>query len=196
MEISIKKDQEFIILSSSVTNATKCTVVDTCDDSNFQIKLKTQEPYSPQEKVDLFSVAGSGVQYFETIIQKVEKNFLTIKMPEKYSLIQRREYTRAEISKNILIYTEDKTIRATITDISAGGMCLQTETEMNTKTDYQTDINLDKNLFVSCKFRPIRVNLGQENKYTVSGRFKLIKNIDRVAIAQYCLTKQAEEQNK
>ena len=35
----------------------------------------------------------------------------------------------------------------------------------------------------------------EDNKFKVSGQFKLIKNIDRVALAQYCLKKQAEREH-
>ena len=74
-------------------------------------------------------------------------------------------------------------------------MCLISDTKMDTKKQYQTDIKLEKNLAVSCQFKPVRVVEQEDNKFKVSGQFKLIKNIDRVALAQYCLKKQAEKEH-
>ena len=62
--------------------------------------------------------------------------------------------------------------------------------------DYKFDICLEKDISVSCKFRPIRVNLKEDKRYFVSGRFTLIRNIDRVAIMQFCMKKTSENQNK
>lgn len=196
MEIKIEKSQEFIILSKEVTNATKCIVTDISESENFNIELVSDERYKQNEEVELFTVSGSGVLYFSTKLENADGRKLTVKYPQKSSLIQRREYTRVEIRKNILIYTDKKNIRATIIDISAGGMCIISDTKMEKNINYQTDINLDKNLSISCKFKPIRVVPTEDKKFKVSGQFKLIKNIDRVALAQYCLKKVAETEQK
>lgn len=192
MEIQIEKSQEFIILSKDVTNATRCIVTDIPDSETFNVELVSDERYKQNEDVELFAVSGSGVLYFGTKLENIDGRKLTIKFPKNSSLIQRREYTRVEIRKNILIYTDEKTIRATIIDISAGGMCLISDTEMDKNTSYQTDINLEKNLSISCKFKPVRIVPTEDKKFRISGQFKLIRNIDRVALAQYCLKKIAE----
>lgn len=196
MSTSVVKDQEFIIISSEVTNAAKATVTEVFDDESFNLKLKTQERYSSGEQVDLFAVSGSGVICLSSELKSVDGKILTVLKPYKEKDIQRREYLRVELNKNILIYTEGKTIRATVLDISAGGVCIISDTKMETDVDYKFDINLEKDISISCKFRPIRVNLEEDNKYKVSGKFKLIKNIDRVAIMQFCMKKVSEMQNK
>lgn len=196
MEKQIEKEQEFIILSKDVTNATRCIVKDITEGENFKVELASEERYKKDEEVDMFAVSGSGVLYFNSELENADGKTLTVKYPKKSTLIQRREYTRAEIRKNILIYTDKKTIRATIIDISAGGMCLISDTEMDKNTSYQTDINLEKNLSVSCNFQPVRIVPSEDNKFKVSGQFKLIKNIDRVALAQYCLKKNTETEQK
>lgn len=144
METIISKNQEFIIISREVTNASKCTVTNVSDKNYFDVKLVSDEKYTPDENVELFAVSGSGILYFETKLKNADGRILTVNFPEKTSLIQRREYTRVDINKNILIYTDEKTIRATITDISAGGMCMITDYPMDLKVNYQTDINLEK----------------------------------------------------
>ena len=196
MNTAVVKDQEFIIVSSEVTNATKGVVTEVFDDKSFNLELVSQERYKEGEQVDLFAVSGSGVIYLSAELKSVDNKTLTVNKPDKEIDIQRREYLRVEINKNILIYTDEKTIRATVLDISAGGVCLTTDTKMSTDIDYQFDISLGKDVLVSCKFRPIRVNLLDNNMYKVSGKFKLIKNVDRVAIMQFCMKKVSEMQNK
>lgn len=196
MNTAVVKDQEFIIISSEVTNAAKGVVTEVFDDESFSLELKSSERYSANEKVDLFAVSGSGVICLESELKSVDGKTLMVLKPFKEKDIQRREYLRVELNKNILIYTDEKTIRATVLDISAGGAAMITDTEMKKDFDYKFDITLEKDILISCKFRPIRVNLKEENKYFVSGKFTLIKNIDRVAIMQFCMKKTSENQNK
>ena len=196
MQKMVVENQELIILSSEVTNATRCKVVEISPENVVTVELETKEIYKDNEDVELFAVSGSGVLYFKTSLISADKQILTLKMPENYGLIQRREYTRVEISKKILIKSETKNIRAEITDISAGGMRLITDTSMDCKKDYNIDLKLEDNLGISAVFQPVRVKSSENNKFTVSGKFSLITNINRVALAQYCLKKQTEAQNK
>lgn len=196
MNTAVVKDQEFIIISSAVTNAARGVVTSVFEDGSFTLELESSEKYCSGEQVDLFAVSGSGVMCFSSELKSVKDRTLTVLKPYWEKDIQRREYIRVEINKNILIYTEGKTIRATVTDISAGGAALLTDTEMKKDTDYKFDISLEKQNLISCKFRPIRVNLREDKRYMVSGKFTLIKNIDRVVIMQYCMKKSSENQNK
>ena len=196
MKTAVVKDQEFIIISSEVTNAAKGIVTDIFDDESFTLELKSQERFFAGEQVDLFAVSGSGVVCLASELKSVDDKILTVLKPVKEKDIQRREYLRVELNKNILIYSDDRTIRATVLDISAGGAALVTDVEMKKDFDYKFDICLEKDISVSCKFRPIRVNLKEDKRYFVSGRFTLIRNIDRVAIMQFCMKKTSENQNK
>lgn len=197
MNETVVKNQELIIISPVVTNATYCIVTDIFDDQSFQVKLSSKENFSAGDAVDLFATAGSGVLFFSSSLINSDNNTLIVSKPKNVTVIQRREYTRVEINKNILIDNEDKKIRATIVDISAGGMRLLSESEMSQNKDYQVNFSLESNLSISCKFRPVRISfLNDEKKYSIPGKFKLIKNIDRVALMQYCMKKQSELLNK
>ena len=197
MKNFIAKDKELIILSLDITNATKCCVTENITEEDFEVVLKTDEKYNENDYVDLFATSGSGILFFTSKIKKNDDKKLKILNPEKYTLIQRREYTRAEINKNILINNnQGKNIRATIKDISAGGMSLITNEEMQKTQSYKIDLNLEQNLEFSCHFKPIRIKILNDEKYSISGKFSLIKNIDRIALAQYCLKKASEHQNK
>ncbi len=195
--MTLCKNQEIIILSEEVTNATKGIVTEIFDDESLQIELSSKEKYSAGKKVDLFSVAGSGVNFFSSVLKEADKTNLILEKPEIIRVIQRREYTRAEISKNILIEDDGKKIRAEITDISAGGMRLLSDTEMSDNKSYKTDISLDSNIYISCMFKPVRINYEKDkSKFSISGKFTLIKNIDRVTLIQFCMKKQSEMQSK
>jgi len=197
MTNTVSENQEFIILSPKVTNATRCRVTELFDDESFKVELISKERYSDGESVDLFSVAGSGIIYLSSDLKSADKKFLIINKPLRSTVIQRREYTRVEVHKNILINHENKNIRAEIVDISAGGMRLFADKEMFADMDYQVDICLETRVNFSCKFSPVRIIYDEkEKKYNVSGKFKLIKNIDRVALAQFCMKKQSENSNE
>lgn len=193
----VAENQEFIILSPKVTNAAKCKIKEIFDDGSFLVELNTKEYYKNGDKVDLFSVIGSGVQYLTSVLRKTDNQLLTVEKPSKTVLIQRREYARVEIHKNILIPYNGKNIRAEILDISAGGMRLLSETEMQNNFDYDVSINIENNVNFSCKFLPIRIVFDEKmKKYSISGKFQLLKNIDKVALIQFCMKKQSELQNK
>jgi len=195
MENIIVKDKEYIILSSLVTNATRCVVTDIKDDKFFA-EIRTDEEYKDGETVTMFTTAGSGVIHFDSETVSVCGRLLELKKPTDCIVIQRREYTRAEIEKNILLLDGNRNIRSTIKDISAGGMSIVTKEKLEKNKSYRADINLEKNIFISCAFKPIRIDLIEDSTYNVSGRFALIKNIDRVALVQFCLRKEQETKDK
>ena len=195
MENIIIKDKEYIILSSAVTNATRCVVTEVRED-NFSAEMRTDEEYKDGEAVTMFTTAGSGVIHFDSEVISVNGRTLELKKAADCTVIQRREYTRAEIEKNILLLDGNRNIRSTIKDISAGGMSIVTKEKLEKNKNYRADINLDKNIFISCAFKPIRIDFMEDNTYNISGRFALIKNIDRVALVQFCLRKEQESKDK
>lgn len=194
MEDILTKDREYIVLSSVVTNATRCVITD-IDADNFTAELFTDEKYKEGEHVTFFSTAGSGLIYFESKIISVNEKKLNFASPSAQTVIQRREYTRIEFNKNILLIDENRNIRSTIRDISAGGMSITTKEKLVKNKNYRADINLEKNISVSCNFKPIRIDLTENGTYNISGRFSLIKNLDRIALAQFCMKNKEESEN-
>ncbi len=195
MENILKKDKDLLVLSSTVTNATRCYVTE-IDENNFEVETYTEENYFEGEEVTFFTTAGSGVIYFTSQLNSVSGKSLNVKIPETHTVIQRREYTRVAVDINILLKDGNRSIRSTIKDISAGGMRIVTNEKLESRKGYRADIHLEKNLFVSCIFKPIRIDLKTDKTYNVSGRFTLIKNIDRVALVQYCFKKEKESENR
>ncbi len=193
----IQKEKEFKIIPKDVTGATRCSVTDVLE-GFFEIELKTDENYNINETVELFSITPQGLLYFETLISEVDKNKVKLLYPISHRFLQRREYSRVDFSKNIFLKENesDNNIRASILDISAGGMKISSFEELSISKDYKVNVEIDRNIQIDCLFQPIRIEADNINGYTVSGRFKLLKNIDRISLVQFCFKKQMENQNR
>ena len=193
----IQKNKEFKIIPKDIQGATKCTVVDVLEGS-FDVQLKTDEKYNLNETVELFSITPQGLLYFETLISEVNQNNIKLLYPITHKFLQRREYSRVDFAKNIFLKEKntDNNIKASVLDISAGGMKISSFDELSINKDYQINFELDRSIQIDCLFQPIRIEADAINGYTVSGRFKLLKNIDRISLVQFCFKKQMENQNK
>lgn len=193
MRSEIQENKEFNLLSRSIDNASKCTVIKVCEDS-FDVKLDMKGKYEVDESVELFSMTSKGQLYFETIVKEVKDDIVSMWFPINYRYLQRREYSRINMDKKIILEKDDKKISAKIVDISAGGIKVVTDEQIELLTQYSLSINIDGER-ASCKFEPIRIE-ANDGKYIASGRFNDISNRDRIALVQYCFRKQIENSNK
>lgn len=197
MKKYIVKNKEFKIIPKEIKGATICCVTDTKEDF-FEVQLKTDEMYNKDETVELFSITPQGLLYFETHVTDVIDNNVKMLYPLAHKFLQRREYTRIDFPKNVLLKEKDKdtNIKVTILDISAGGMKISSHDELSLSKDYKVNVEVDRSIKIDCLFQPIRIEADNINGYTVSGRFKILKNIDRISLVQFCFKKQMENQNK
>lgn len=193
MRNQIKENKEFNIISRSIDNAEKCCVIETCEDC-FRVKLKNKQKYEKGESVELFAMTNKGQLYFETIIKDVEEDILSIWFPLSFKYLQRREFSRIKIEKNIELKLNNKIIPAKISDISAGGMKIITNEQLELGNNYSIIVNIE-NKEVKVIFEPIRIE-ADTNKFISSGCFKNISNYDRISLVQYCFRKQIESNNK
>ena len=193
MRNEILENKEFNILSRSIDNASRCCVIEVCDDC-FKVKLEEFNKYETDESVELFSMTKKGQLYFETIIKEVNNDILSIWFPITYKYLQRREYSRIQSDKTILLNNGEQEITARIIDISAGGMKLSVKEQLKLLTEYNIKIEIE-NRFIESIFEPIRIEVIQD-EFVVSGRFKNLSNYDRVAMVQYCFRRQIENNNK
>jgi len=91
---------------------------------------------------------------------------------------------------------ENQTFKARTLDLSAGGMKIQTMENLDIEKEYRIVIRLSNEQEIKCKYQLIRVERGDDGKYTISGRFTQLTNIDKMILVQYCLQKEMENQNK
>ncbi len=195
MKNYIYRDKEFKILSRTVDNATICAVKDTFDDG-FSVELYSDEKYTDNESVELYTITEHGLLYFETIIRGISGRVLDLWNPPTYKFLQRREYTRVNIVKDLVLYASDgEEIMVSLIDISAGGLKLASPKQLELSALYDIEFELEKNKRIICKFQPIRMEVNAQ-AYIISGRFQLLTNVDRVWLVQFCFRKQLEEKNK
>ena len=193
MKQQIVKDKEFFIISRSIDNACKCKVIEVCEDC-FKVKLDSSQKYEMAETVELFTTTSNGQLYFETIVKEVQDDVISIWLPITHKYLQRREFTRIQSSDKISLQQDGNEYEAKILDISAGGLKVETQNQLELQTDYKTKIQIDKKV-IDCIFEPIRIEALQ-NHFVSSGRFKEMQNIDRIILVQYCFRKQIEFSNK
>lgn len=193
MRNEILENKEFNILSRSIDNASKCKVVKVCEDS-FEVKLDMKGKYEVDESVELFSMTSKGQLYFETIVKEVRDDIVSMWFPINYKYLQRREYSRISMSKEITLEREGKKFAARIVDISAGGLKLIADVQLDLLAQYSLTVSIDGQA-ASCLFEPIRIEVN-DGKFIASGRFNNISSQDRIALVQYCFRKQIENSNK
>ena len=193
MRREILENKEFNIISRRIDNASKCNIIEVCEDC-FKVKLIDDSKYEADESVELFTMTRKGQLYFETIIKEADKDILSIWFPITYKYLQRREYSRIQTDKTLLLKNDDKEITAKIIDISAGGLKLSVKEQLKLKSEYNIKVEIENRL-IEIIFEPIRIEVMLE-EFIVSGSFKNISNYDRVALVQYCFRKQIENNNK
>ena len=193
MRNEIKENKEFYILSRSIDNAEQCSVIDVCEDC-FKVKLKNKRTYEIDESVELFTMTNKGQLYFETIVKNVENDVISIWFPISYKYLQRRQYSRVEMEKDVVLVYNNSKISAKIIDISAGGLKVQTKEQLQLLSEYEIIIGIE-NQELKTVFEPIRIEVDNDC-FISSGRFKGINSYDRIALVQYCFRKQFENSSK
>lgn len=191
----LKKNQIVNLLPEDVKGACTGTVTKSSKDS-FEVEIPKEELgfYKQDGLIELFTAVEDGMLYFSAPLEEMNENILKIKAPESADTLQRREFTRIPLEKNIVLKNEDANCKCI--DISAGGMKLEADKQLDMDKDYTINFTLENNIAISCYLRPIRITKEKTSKYIVSGRFVLLKNIDKIAIVQYCFKKQIEDRNK
>lgn len=192
----IKNEQIVTIVPQDFKNSNKGKVLDVSQEG-FKMELK----YKPEGLVknhicEFYSMTDNGYLYFESYIQELENNIITIANPVKHRFLQRRKYTRIKFIENIDLIYDDKAYKARTLDLSAGGMKIQTEENLDIEKEYKVSIQLSNEQEVSCKYQLIRVERGDNGLYTISGRFTQLSNINKMVLVQYCMQKEMENQNK
>ncbi len=183
-------------LSSAINKIVGSTI-------EMDIKKDDMKYYSLGDVVEMFTVIDDGILYFKPRVVEIDKGQNTIKVEfdkTKYDQLQRREYTRIDFKNEFTLKSEDKSFVCTCIDLSAGGMKFETEADLKCSQDYEIEFSLESKIPIECFFKPIRIDKkkgrSKVKKNIVSGRFIALKNIDKIAIVQFCFKKQMENKNK
>lgn len=197
----LKKNQKIFVAPENIKGALSTTIKKvTAKTIEVEIDKKDLKYYKKDNKIEMFTIVDAGMLYFKPIVTEVLKEENTIKVEfdkKSYDLLQRREFSRVEIQKDFKLFdTDNKEFVCTTIDISAGGMKFVTEAPLTPVKDYIIEFSLDSGIPIRCFFKPIRVDgidtKKSVQKNVVSGRFIALKNIDKIAIVQFCFRKEME----
>ena len=192
----VKKEQLVTIVPQDFKNSNKGRVLNV-DMDGFKMELK----YKPEGLLvnhicDFYSLTDNGYLYFESYIKGLENNVISIANPVKHRFLQRRKFTRIKFNENLELVFGDTVHKIRTLDLSAGGMKIQSEDNINIENEYKVSINLGNEQEVKCKYQLIRVEKGDNGLYTISGRFTNLSNIDKMTLIQFCMKKDMENMNK
>ncbi|MBQ7763908.1 PilZ domain-containing protein [bacterium] len=192
----IKKEQLVTIVPQDFKNSNKGRVLDV-DMDGFRMELK----YKPEGLIknhicDFYSLTDNGYLYFESYIKNLENNVISIANPVKHRFLQRRKFTRIKFMEDLELVFNDTVHKVRTLDLSAGGMKLRTEENIDIEKEYKVSIKLSNEQEVKCKYQLIRVEKGDNGLYTISGRFTNLSNIDKMTLIQFCMKKDMENLNK
>ena len=192
----IKKEQLVTIVPQDFKNSNKGRVLNV-DMDGFRMELK----YKPEGLIknhvcDFYSLTDNGYLYFESYIQNLENNVITIANPVKHRFLQRRKFTRIKFIEDLELTLGDVSHKVRTLDLSAGGMKLQTTENIDMGQEYKVDVKLSEDQHIKCRYQLIRMEKGDNGLYTISGRFVNLSNIDKMTLIQFCMKKDMENKNK
>ena len=194
----VKNGQSVTIVPQDFNNTNKGTVLDVSMDG-FRMKLL----YNPtglhvNHICDFYSLTDNGYLYFESYIQAIENNVITIANPVKHRFLQRRKFTRIKFLEDLVLEDKDNNnvYNVRTLDLSAGGMKIRSDVNIDMDKEYHVTIKLSDEQDVKCRYQLIRVEKGDNGIYTMSGRFTHLNNIDKMTLVQFCMKKDMETINK
>lgn len=192
----IKNNQIVTIVPQDFKKTNKGKVLEVSNEG-FRMELK----YKPEGLIvnhicDFYSFTENGYLYFESYIKALENNVITIANPVKHRFLQRRKFTRIKYLENLILRCGDKQHEVRTLDLSAGGMKLTTADNIDMEKLYDVSIKLSDEQEIKCKYQLIRVEKNDNGKYTISGRFVNLSNIDKMTLVQFCMKKDMENLTK
>jgi len=192
----LEKGQEISIVPQDFRNSNKAKVIDVHDNS-FELEVfRAPTGIVPKYLSEFYSPTKNGMLYFVTDVTSIDGNKLTVSMPRKHRFLQRRAFTRIKMKQNLELSLGDKSFKVLLLDLSAGGIKLETSERIDIDSEYDLKIGILGAQVITCKLDPIRVIKNDNATYTVSGRFKNLSNVDKMALVQFCMRKNIENENK
>ena len=192
----IKEEQLVTIIPQDFKKTNKGRVLEVSPEG-FRMELKyTPEGLFVNHICDFYSFTDNGYLYFESYIQSLENNVISIANPVKHRFLQRRKFTRIKFLEELELRCGDETHKIRTLDLSAGGMKIRTADNINMENQYDVVIKLSDEQEVKCKYQLIRMEKDDSGLYTISGRFTSLSNIDKMTLVQFCMKKDMENLNK
>ena len=150
----IKENQIVTIVPQDFKLTNKGRVLDVSMDG-FRMELK----YKPEGLIvnhicDFYSFTDNGYLYFESYIQKLENNVITIANPVKHRFLQRRKFTRIKFLEDLELTCGDVSHKVRTLDLSAGGMKLRTADNIDIEKAIAKILVINHDKFNKLKLNP------------------------------------------
>jgi hypothetical protein len=192
----VKTDQLVTIVPQDFKKTNKGKVIEVSPEG-FRMKLQ----YKPDGLIvnhicDFYSLTDNGYLYFESYVEALDNNIITIPNPVKHRFLQRRKFTRIKFLEDLVLTCDNVSHNVRTLDISAGGMKIRTQDNIDIEKEYHVSIKLSDEQVISCRYQLIRIEKGDNGIYTISGRFTHLNNIDKMTLVQFCMKKDMENINK
>ncbi len=192
----IEKDRKITIVPSDFKCANKGTIIDV-EPRYFTIELEYEpDGIMRHNYCEFYTQTNHGTLYFDSYPETIEGKRVKIANPAKHRFLQRRQYTRIKFVHELDLTADNIAHKITTLDISAGGMKIKTNENINIEGNYKIVLPLSEEQFVECVFSPIRIEKNENGGYTISGRFEYHNNKDKMTLTQYCTKRSIEIQNK
>lgn len=192
----LEKEQVISIVPKNFKNSNKCRVLD-IQEKNFVAEVfHSPDGVIPKNILEFYSQTKNGMLYFSSYVTEIEGNLLTIAMPLKHRLLQRRTFSRVKFNKEVILNPGDKDYSAEAIDLSAGGVKIKTKESLNIDAEYNLCFELIKGQNIECKYQIIKIEKNEEGVYTLSGRFKNLDNADKMILIQFCMKKNIENMKR
>lgn len=192
----VVENQEILMIPQDFkfANKGKVTAVNAGD---FTLELE-YEPDNIMENTycEFYTQTSHGKLYFDSYAKKIDGKTLTIASPAKHKFLQRRQYTRIKFIRNLELHLDGKSFKISTLDISAGGMKLKAEENINIEGSYNVSIPISDEKSIDCIFQPIRIEKRAEGGYTLSGQFDYKSGYDKMILTQFCAKRSVEIKNK
>ncbi len=192
----VVENQEILMIPQNFkfANRGKVTAVRAGD---FTLELD-YEPDGVLENTycEFYTQTSHGKLYFDSYAKEINGKTLVIASPAKHKFLQRRQYTRIKYMNELELHLDGNSYKISTLDISAGGMKLKTNENINIEGSYDVKIPLSDETYIGCKFQPIRVEKRSEGGYTISGQFVYNSSHDKMILTQFCAKRSVEIKNK
>lgn len=192
----VVENQEILMIPQNFKFANKGKVTEVRA-GDFTLELD-YEPEGVLENTycEFYTQTTHGKLYFDSYAKEINGRTLIIASPAKHKFLQRRQYTRIKYMNDLELYLDGHSYGISTLDISAGGMKLRTDSNLNIEGSFDVALPLSDNLTLNCKFQPIRIEKRNEGGYTVSGQFVYNSSHDKMILTQYCAKRSVEIKNK
>ena len=193
----LEENQVLSIVPKDFRNSNKGKIVD-IKEKHFLVEVfHAPEGIVPRKMMEFYSQTKNGMLYFVSHVIEMNDNILTVSVPIKHRFLQRRAFTRIKFGQNINLGSDDnKLYKAESLDLSAGGMKLKVQDNLDIDSEYGLNVSLSEEQSIKCKYQPLKVEKNEDGSYTLSGRFDNLANTDKMKLIQYCMRKNIENMNR